>query len=206
MRVQLISVAVLALVAGMIFNQPQPTTASYSQSVGGVESLQRLSSSLDELDTLLVDYRARWTHPEPLTEHMQAHGVDPAGMTREDMQRTHDDIHDVIGPVAAGHPIPHMQTVSYQQDCPGGVCPVPVQRAAAVVRAAVQPMRTATSYGSTGYSTVQSYGSTGYSVSSASAANYGSGGGYSQAAASGPVRRVFSTRPVRRFAAWLFGR
>lgn len=139
---------------------------------------------------------------------MQDHGAEVAGKSEDQMLAEHDAIHDVVGPVRAGEPIPQVTQVAYQfqEDCPDVSCPVRRPVAAvvagtarvtgAVVHAVAPPYPRlqsgyTASYGSTGYSSV-SYGSGGgYSQSSYSSEGYGSGGYSSTQYRGQPVRGFF---------------
>lgn len=204
MRIQLIAVGILAALAGMMTQGPVGSIASTETAVP-VELSKALLEADQQIDRLeqLVKYRARWTFPGSIEGHMQAHGVDTSGKTRDQLLAEHDAIHDVVGPVRAGEPIPQVSQISYRlQDCPNGQCPVvnavsnvtagTVKATGAVVRAVTPPYganHSGAGYGSTGgYSTTTysstSYGSTGYSAS----------------------RSAFRARPVRTFAKRLFCR
>ena len=61
------------------------------------------------------DYKPRWTWPGDLRTHLEGapHNLDTTGMTQDDMERWHDDQHD-IGPVTSSRSA---------QYCPDGNCP-----------------------------------------------------------------------------------
>lgn len=137
---------------------------------------------------------------------MQDHGAEVSGKSVDQLLAEHDAIHDVVGPVRAGEPIPQVTQVAYQlQDCPDGNCPVrgpvatvvsgAVKTTGAIVHAVAPPYPRLAS----GYS--EGYGSTGYST-----ASYGSGGGYSTTVYGGSLygctgykSATFRGRPVRSF-------
>jgi len=210
MKTQLISVGLLAVLAGMMTQGPMNSVASTEPGVP-MELSKAMLETNQQIDRLeqLVKYRARWTFPGSIEGHMQAHGVETAGKTKEQLLSEHDAIHDVVGPVRAGEPIPQVTQVAYQfQDCPDGFCPVrktvagAAQVTGAVVRAVTPPYPRAQS----GYS--ENCGSVGYS-----SVNYGSGGGYSQASYSsesfgsgGYSSSRYRGQPVRGFFRRVIGR
>ena len=204
MKWQLIAVGLIAAMFGMLTKGPVSGVAS-TEPVAEVSNLEGLladtNNRIAELEQL-VKYRPRWTFPGSIEGHMQAHGADVVAKSEDQLLAEHDAIHDVVGPVRAGEPIPQVQ-VAYQtpSDCPNGNCPVrdAVVNAAvatgAVVHAVLPPYpRLQQGYGSTGsYSTAvcssDGYGSGGgYSSAVYATETYGSGGYSSQRYARGPVR------------------
>lgn len=63
-----------------------------------------------------------WTFPGTIEGHLRTgHGVDPRGLTREQMLQLHDQLHTARAASPAA--------VYYAPGgCPGGVCPVPAAR------------------------------------------------------------------------------
>lgn len=126
MKLQLILVAIVAVLAGMMTQGPDQIAASSTPSISQLEmALQDTTQQIEDLEKL-VAYRQRWTYPGSIDGHLRQHGVDPTGLTHEQKIALHDSIHDISGPTRAGELVPQVQTVKYNvQNCPGGSCPIP---------------------------------------------------------------------------------
>ncbi len=127
MKPQLVLVSVVAMICGMVTQGPDSSQASITPATYSMDSaVTAIDRQAAELETL-VAYRNRWTYPDTIKSHLRQHGVDPTGMTQDQMLALHDSIHDIAGPTRAGEPIPQVQTVRYNvtQNCPGGTCPIP---------------------------------------------------------------------------------
>ncbi|MBX3422212.1 MAG: hypothetical protein KF752_11715 [Pirellulaceae bacterium] len=226
MKIQMIVVALVAMLTGMLTKGPELIQAS-SSPPAMVQLDSALTGMEQQLDSIekLVGYRARWTHPGTIESHLRQHGIDPTGMTRDQMLAEHDAIHDVVGPVKAGQPIPQVSQVRYaiSGDCPGGACPIPrpsrptanvVEQAAStavnvVAGAVAPPYRQSVhsdvqNYGSTGYSSGSYSGGNGYSTTVYSTQNYGSGShsNYSSSRRIQPVRSFIRGSFFQRLFGW----
>ena len=72
------------------------------------------------------NYRARWTYPSTIEDHMAAdHGVSTSGKTKAQLLAEHDAIHDKIGPVHSARSATVSRSRATYSSCPGGVCPTP---------------------------------------------------------------------------------
>lgn len=91
--------------------------------------VEAVRSAPAKSETVRSVYRARWTYPSTIEDHMASdHGVSVAGKTKEQLLAEHDAIHDGIGPVHSTRSATVTRSRSTYSSCPEGVCPTPQSR------------------------------------------------------------------------------